>query len=396
MATQNIRVPPSNRESGQILVLTAVSMVALLGIAALSLDASFMFAKRNQLHAAADAAAKSAAIEIIRSPGIGQANLEAFADHQVLAHGFLPTRLGGTTTVVVNHGPASGPFAGNARYVEAVVSESTSTFFASILGWVSMTPLARAVAGAGNPSTCLIVFEDMSIGNTQLVLNGCGVAVGEDLTGANPNSAIGGTPLPGVGVGGVCHGTCGAMGDLETGAPAPIDPLAGLPAPANPGACQAGVSPTLGPGCYTSITPAVTTLTAGIYYVTGTLDIGNLTGNNVMIYLTGPGRITSANNKMLRLTAPTSGPYTGIAIFQDPTNNNNFSTGNHFTLDVSGAIYMPGTDVDIANHLTFAGGSCTLFIARSLRIRNGNGAVSGSGCASSFGGAAFLTASIAQ
>ncbi|MNC92757.1 hypothetical protein D3C83_92410 [compost metagenome] len=63
---------------------------------------------------------------------------------------------------------------------------------------------------------------------------------------------------------------------------------------------------------------------------------------------------------------------------------------------MQGAIYMPGTDVDIANHLTFSAGTCTLFIARSLSIRNGSGAVSGSGCASAFGGAAFLTASIAQ
>ena len=107
---------PSNRESGQILVLTAVTMIALLGIAALTLDASFMYDKRNRLHAAADAAAKSAAIEVLRNPAVALTSLEAFADQQVAAHGFTPTRASGTTSVVVNHGPSSGPFAGNVGF----------------------------------------------------------------------------------------------------------------------------------------------------------------------------------------------------------------------------------------------------------------------------------------
>src|SRR5215210_2462762 len=106
MFTQSIRVRRLGQESGQILVLTAVSMIALLGISALTLDASFMYAKRNRLHAAADAAAKSGAIEVIRNAGVSQSSLETFADQQVAANGFVSTRLGGTTSVVINHGPA--------------------------------------------------------------------------------------------------------------------------------------------------------------------------------------------------------------------------------------------------------------------------------------------------
>ena len=65
----------------------------------------------------------------------------------------------------------------------------------------------------------------------------------------------------------------------------------------------------LDPGCYTSIADSVTTLTAGIYYVTGPVNVnGLLSGTNVMIYLTGAGQITSNNNDTLRLSAPTSGP----------------------------------------------------------------------------------------
>ena len=164
----------------------------------------------------------------------------------------------------------------------------------------------------------------------------------------------------------------------------------------DPSTCVAGTAATLNTGCYTSIAATVTTLNPGIYYVTGTVQIDNLSGTNVMIYLTGAGYLTSTNNKELHLTAPTTGPYTGIAIFQDPTNTSNFDAGNNFTLDVSGAIYMPGTDVDFPNALTFTPTTCSLFIAKSLTVRNGNGSISNSGCGGMFSGAAFLTASIAQ
>lgn len=384
-------------DRGQILVLTAVSMVALLGITALTLDASFMFAKRNRLHAAADAAAKSAAYEVLRNPTVSLASLESFADQQVAAHGFSPTRMGGTTSVVINHGPTSGPFAGLTTYVEAIVTESTSTFFGKILGWTSMTPGASAVAGAGNPVNCVIIEDDLAIGNTQLTMNGCGINVGGDLAGTNPQAAINGTPTPTVGVTGSCGGTCGAMGSLTTGAPVPLDPLAGrITFPANPGGCTAGTAATLNPGCYTSIADTVTTLTAGEYYITGPVNLGSLTGNGVTLFLAAGGSLAADNNRLLSLTAPTTGSYIGIAIFQEPTNTSNFNTGQNFTLDVSGVIYMPGADVDFPNSLSFVTRNCTLFIAKSLSIRNGSGTLSGSGCGGAYAGAAFLSASIAQ
>jgi hypothetical protein len=162
------------------------------------------------------------------------------------------------------------------------------------------------------------------------------------------------------------------------------------------GGCPVGAAATLNPGCYSAINSTVTTLISGIYYVTGPVNIGNLSGNNVLIYLSGSGQLLGGMNQALHLTGRTSGPYVGIAIFQDPSNTRNFSAGNHFVLDVNGAIYMPGADVDFNNHLIFTAGTCNLFIAKSLTIRNGSGSVSNSGCAGAFGGAAFLKASIAQ
>ena len=397
MASRQFRARPSHGESGQILVLTTVSMIALMGIMALTLDASFMFEKRNRLHAVADAAAKSAAIEVIRNPSVSQASLEAFADQQALAHGFVSTRQSGTTSVVINRPPTSGTFAGNVSYVEAVVSEVTSTFFAKIVGWTNMTPLATAVAGAGNPSSCMIIEDDLTIGNTNLSMSGCAVAVGGDLAGTNPNATISGTPPPDVGVTGTCTGTCTGMGNLTTGVPLPDDPLAGLlPPPLPAGSCGPASSATISEGCYTTIANTVTTLNPGTYYIKGTVDIGNLSGTGVLLYLAAGSSLTASNNKAIHLTAQTSGAYTGIAIFQDPANTSNWDAGNNFLIDIRGAIYMPGTDVDFPNALTFANTGCTLFIAQSLKIRNGNGLLSNSNCAATFGSAAFLSASIAR
>ncbi len=410
-----MRLHLKNSERGSILILTALSMTVLLGIAALSLDVSFMYDKRNRLHAAADAAAKSGAFEVKRDSSISLTDLQTFANQQVSAHGFNPA---GTTSVVVHHPPTSGAFSGNAGYVEAIVSEPTATFFGTILGWTSMTPGARAVAGTSNNLACFITLDEspasgysLELGNTKYTLNGCGAAVGGDLNAFNPNSTIIGTPNPSVGITGSCTGPCGVcptptstgcMGTPTVGAPKPSDPLSGVVAPTNPGGCIAGVAGTLSPGCYTSIATTVKTLTAGpggtpgIYYITGPVDFSSLTGTNVMIYLTGDGRIDISKKAELHLTAPTSGTYTGIAIFQHKDDHWNFEAKNQLTLDVTGAIYMPGADVEVKNGLDFNMTACTLFIAHSMYVKNGNGAMSNAGCAATFGGAAFLSVSIAE
>jgi len=67
-------------ERGSVLILVALSTVTLLGIAALSVDASFMFDLKQRLSATADAAAKSAAFEVKRG---NSANIQVFAQAEV-------------------------------------------------------------------------------------------------------------------------------------------------------------------------------------------------------------------------------------------------------------------------------------------------------------------------
>ena len=73
-------------ESGSIIILTALSMVLMLGILAFAIDTSLLYAERNRMAAAADAAAKSAAMEYLRK---STSDLQAFANREVLVNGRL-------------------------------------------------------------------------------------------------------------------------------------------------------------------------------------------------------------------------------------------------------------------------------------------------------------------
>src|SRR5262245_54634592 len=94
--------------------MSALAMFVLLAVAALSIDVAYMYDKRDRLHAAADAAAKQGAIEARRNTGVSAVPcvdcggaLENFAAQQVAAHHLDPL---GTTDIVVNRPPTSGPY----------------------------------------------------------------------------------------------------------------------------------------------------------------------------------------------------------------------------------------------------------------------------------------------
>lgn len=403
-------------DGGQILILTALSMTAMLAIAALSIDVSFMYDKRNQMAAAADAAAKSAAIEVYRQgTGVALARLQAFANEQVVRHGFSPAT---TTTVTVNHGPTSGVHIGDLGFVEVIVSEPTATMFGRILGWASMTPGARAVAGISSGTNCLITLagptaspESLSVGNSTLNLTNCNVAVNGDFDGTNPNATIN---APGVSVVGSCLDNCSKISNLTTGAGATSDPLASLPAPANPGGCKAvsvGNNATLSitAGCYSSITLKNNSnlyLGPGTYYITGPLTTGNGPriclnvactldySNGVLIYLKGPsGQIDLPNGTTMVLNAQTSGPYNGILFYQDPADTNyaHFRNGSS-DYNLSGAMYFPSADVEFGN--ASSANDCSLLIVKSLTMNNGTSTMSNT--CSAYGGSPVKTVVIVE
>ena len=56
-------------------------------------------------------------------------------------------------TVAINNPPTSGPNAGKAGYVEAIVTTAEPAYFLQALGFKTISVSARAVATSGNSPT---------------------------------------------------------------------------------------------------------------------------------------------------------------------------------------------------------------------------------------------------
>lgn len=403
-------------ERGSILILTAFSMMVLLGIAALSVDVSYMYDMRNQLHAAADAAAKTGAFEVYRNSGVTLTALEAFANQQVIAHGLTPSACGSTgvgdISVCVNHPPASGPFAGDNNYVEAIVSRKTSTFFGTVLGFADATPSARAVAGSSRAFNCVYILgpgtPTLTVGNgTSLTLDGCGLEVGGSLD-LKSGASITADAVS------VSAADCFGVANCTPDAPPPTDPLASLaapsPAPAHTCTTPAAVNANLAIDvsmvdsyyCGMKIDNAVVTFSPGVYFIAGPITNRNggsnvtLNGSGVMFYVAPGGSIDvgTSNHVAMQLSAPTSGPYTGILFYQDRSNSSAaiFSKNNGDSLTLSGALYFPAAALELKNNdgITV---DCALIVARSVAFKN-NTTLNDS--CSAYGGSPLFTVSMAE
>jgi len=147
-------------ESGQVLVLTALSMAALLGFVALATDVGLLFNAKRKLQIAADAAATAAAIKYVYSASSSDAIAagQAAASANGMADGT------GGVSVVINDPPTSG-YHTTSGYFEAIVSQPNPTYFMKVFNYNSMTVVARAVAGVVGPSdACIYVLDPSASG----------------------------------------------------------------------------------------------------------------------------------------------------------------------------------------------------------------------------------------
>jgi phage baseplate assembly protein gpV len=130
------------------------------------------------------------------------------------------------------------------------------------------------------------------------------------------------------------------------------------------------------------------TLTAGVYFVNGSLTIqgGSVSGSGVTFVVYGNGQIQIQNHNpapVVALTAPASGgaPYQGLLFYQPSTDNQGAhfqgcSTGPPSSCTLTGAIYVP------AATLTFSGNStstCTVLIASQITF-SGSSTLNASQC----------------
>ncbi len=405
-----------NKQSGQVLVGTAVAMFVLCGFAGLAIDMGTLRYQKRLQQTAADAAAIAGAQNLDFGSGV-----VAGARAASTQNGFTDTDGGagctssgdtvGCVSVAVNNGPTTGPHASDAKYVEAIVSVIQPTYFIQIFGVTSELVTARAVATnvtGGTTQNCLFTLGPPTNAITGIdaqgsaVLNApnCGIADNGNLdTTGNAYTVKGNTiSVSGQCLGSHCGppdvvcesspaGTCPPLHD----APASADPMKGLAAPSQPapssscpatGTCNvvigAGTTATIQPGTYNSLTlqgNSTVTMSHGIYYFNGPTGVGGITMKGgasltdmgdpgVMIYFTngstmqkfvGGGNTPDVN--LTPMTTAENSTYAGILMFQDPADTAPAYLGGDDNSTFLGAIYMPTTSVTFFgdNHVTFDG-----------------------------------------
>jgi Putative Flp pilus-assembly TadE/G-like len=141
-----------NGEHGQMLVLFALCLIAIIAMAGLLIDSGMAWANRRQAQAAADTGALAAAHELTTGTGT-DLTAAAAARAVASANGFRAgTDCAGAALlnsgVTVNHPPvmAGGAHIGDPAYVEVITTRKMFTTFASAVGQGCWLVSARAVA----------------------------------------------------------------------------------------------------------------------------------------------------------------------------------------------------------------------------------------------------------
>lgn len=164
-------------ERGQVLVITALALVVLLGVAALVVDVGFSWMIRRQQQNAVDPAAIAAARYLKNELGDAtwnQAAAEADACFYAQQNGFFEgdpacgTAIG-SGNLRVNVPPLDGPYSGRPGFVQVVISATRPTLFARILGQddavVTTGAVAANTAGNSNSSSLVALQPDCSGGS---------------------------------------------------------------------------------------------------------------------------------------------------------------------------------------------------------------------------------------
>jgi len=145
-------------------------------------------------------------------------------------------------------------------------------------------------------------------------------------------------------------------------------PPVGVPTSFNSGNIQ--------PGTYNGISfsgNGTYTFPAGTYVMDG----GNFTcsgtptikGSNVMFYFTNGATFSCTGNVNIQLSAPNSGPYTGILFYQDPADTNGPSLGGNVSSFYQGALYFPSSMVTwFGNGSLNTGAKYTIVVAAAVAL----------------------------
>lgn len=359
------------------MILLATAMFVLVGFVGLSIDAGYLMAQRRQTQSAADAGALAAAADVLRNKSL------AVVQNSGKTYGAQNANVP-TGNVTVNWPPTSGQYAGNKKYVEAIVTKDVEEFFVGAVYDGDWEVSARAVAGVEpNPRPyALLALNAPGIllnGTTHVIIEKGSAMSNNNISGSggsNIFTADGSIDAAGTITG---NSSWSAGEGINPKMPSIPDPLSSTPAPpkgtaiTNAMLTAAGFTVTgpkwtcagtctLPAGYYnsTNISPTTiesagtVTFSPGVHYFDGTITVSAssttswIKGTNVLFYFTGSARFTPGNANV-QLTAPTSSPYSGgvDGMLLWIANCSTFDTSGNGVFSVEGVIYAPCSHVEL-------------------------------------------------
>lgn len=352
-----------DRQRGIFALWLAVMLPALIALFALLLEWTHLFTIRQQQRTATDAAAVSAAFQILRHDS-GHALTAAQAVASLNGFSISPS-----TTLSVEQPPLQGAYTGNELAVRVTLTHQPSrllqAIFADIAPIVSTRATARFKRGA-----CLLALAPTGpqrlfvAANANIQAPDCATQINSGATGAltvgnNATASLLDSRVVGTAT---ISGSASFTPTPVTGAATVADPLTSLAEP-TVGACDFNNyavtgTRTLSPGTYCgglrlNANARATLLPGNYIFVGGLLELGNnarMTAANVTLFLMQGTRITMNSSSILNLSAAQTGTYAGVLIFESrlaPLDTLTHNLPVASTALLEGLIYLPRSRLNL-------------------------------------------------
>jgi len=417
-------------------VTVAVSMPVLFGVAGLGVDTGLWYAMKRQNQSAADAAALSAAYEVIGGNTNVTTNLTPAASEAATRNNY-----GGTTPVVTY--PYSDAIV--ASGVKVTLSQTQNAWFSSWFpAFPKFTIANQAVAAVSNlPPACMLALNPTAndtinvAGNPTINAPTCTIVSDSDSSSAfhvQGSATINAATL--ITPGQISHTgaayTINLSYPAQTGANFVPDPYASTLTHANfltnglstaspcTSSTAGGITTYTNPGSYNpgcviagglSIKNSTVDLSPGTYWLTGDLNLQSGSGATlecttctnggagVTVILTAPpgggtvGTMSLASNAVLNLNAPAATScsncsFAGMVLIQDSNglpaadhlpNPDTVSAQANATETLSGLVYFPQAAVTFQGTPAATGPQCLVLVANTVAMQ-GNPGFATSGC----------------
>ncbi len=382
---------------GSIALITGMSAPMMIGLLAVSIDGAMWEGNHVALQGSADQAALAAGL----AKQLG-GSIIAEARGVAATHGFVHGQ--GGVTVTVNQPPTAGTYQGNINAIEVVVAQPQARAFSGIYSQTTRTISGRSVAAPTGPgaatSMCLMALKTTGTsivfdGQGTVTLNGCDVY--DNSAAAVSLRLIGNVTMSSrnyLMVGGWAKESQSkllASGAIKTYGASAADPYAARVIPAFSGCNYSNGSVIKSNKTFNAVGSTPYVICNGLSFSdNGTLTFGpgvyifdrgnlnfegnwtvNATGGVTIIMSTstgtGIGKFKAISTFRLNLTAPSTGPTAGMAIWVDKraTGADGVWFQDSMTLTIKGAVYAP------ANAVTYKGDTtspCTQIVAGSIHF----------------------------